>query len=167
MRFTPVAAALSLALALNASVGFGAERAPHPRAVMLADEGRAELAAGDVQRAIDSFEAALAVDPSYTAMFLDLADASRAQGLQGKAIHYYREALNREPGNLAAISGEGAALAEKGAMEKARRNLSQLQSLCGETCEETQDLAAALQRGPLPTVVTAEAVMPETTITPN
>lgn len=167
MRFTPAAAALSLLLALNASVGFGAVHQPDPRAATLAQEGRGELARGDVSAAIDSFEAALAVDPGYTAVFIDLAKAARAQGLQGKAIRYYREALSREPGNLAALSGEGAALVEKGAVEKARRNLSRLQSLCGEGCEETRELATALQRGPLPTVMTAEAATPETSVTPN
>lgn len=167
MRFTPAAAALSLLLALNASVGLGAVHQPDPRAATLAQEGRGELARGDVSAAIDSFEAALAVDPGYTAVFIDLAKAARAQGLQGKAIRYYREALSREPGNLAALSGEGAALVEKGAVEKARRNLSRLQSLCGEGCEETRELATALQRGPLPTVMTAEAATPETSVTPN
>ncbi len=168
MRFTPAAAALSLALALTASVGFGAERTPDPRAVALAEEGRAQMAGGAVQDAIDSFEAALVLDPAYTAVFLDLGEAARAEGLQGKAIRYYREALSREPGNLAALSGEGAALAEKGAIERARRNLAQLQSLCGDGCAETRQLATAVQRGPLPgNVMTAEAVTPETTVTAN
>ena len=162
MRYTPAAAALSLLLALTASAGFGAQDTPDPRAKALLAEGRAQLAGGEVQAAIDSFEAALAVDPAYTPIYLDLADAARAEGLQGKAIHYYREALEHDPGNLAAISGEGAAMVEKGATEKARRNLAQLESLCGEGCAETRELAAALQKGPLPGVMTAEATTPDT-----
>ena len=47
-----------------------------------------------------------------------VAEAARADSLQGKAIRYYREALTREPRNLAAIAGEGEALVEKGAIEK-------------------------------------------------
>ena len=98
MRFVPAALALSLLVAVTSSVGYGAERAPNPAAVRLAQEGQQQLAAGKVQEATDSFEAALAVDPSYTALYLHLAEAARQQGLQGKAIRYYREALDRDPG---------------------------------------------------------------------
>lgn len=167
MRYYPAALALSLVAAVTASVGYGAERDPDPRAAALVAEGRSELAQGQVQAAIDSFEAALAIDPAYTPIYLDLAEAARGSGLQGKAIHYYREALEREPNNFAAISGEGEALLEKGAVEKARRNLAQLESLCGDNCRETQQLAAALQRGPQPGVLTAEAVTPSPVVTQN
>jgi len=167
MRFTPAALALSLVAAVTASVGFGAERQPDPRAAALVAEGRSELAAGQVQASIDSFEAALAIDPAYTAIYLELAEASRTQGLQGKAIHYYREALERDPNNFAAISGEGEALLEKGAGDKARRNLAQLESMCGDQCQETRQLAAALERRPNSAVLTAEAVTPSTVVTQN
>lgn len=167
MRYTPVALALALAVAVTSSVGYGAEREADPRAAALIAEGQSELASGQVQAAIDSFEAALAVDPAYTPIYLDLAEAARRSGLQGKAIHYYREAIKRDPSNLAAISGEGEALLEKGAIEKARRNLAQLESMCGGECEETRQLAAALQRGPQATVLTAEAVTPDTVVTQN
>ena len=167
MRYTPAALALSLLAAVTASVGHGAERQADPRAAALIAEGRSELASGQVQAAIDSFEAALAIDPAHTPIYLDLAEAARQSGLQGKAIHYYREALERDPDNFAAISGEGEALLEKGAIEKARRNLAQLESMCGGDCEETRQLAAALQRGPQPTVLTAEAVTPSTVVTQN
>ena len=157
MRFAPAAAALSLAFAMTASVSYGQMRDPDPRAGMLIAQGAAALNAGDTQGAIDAFEAALAVDPGYTPIFLHLGEAARADELQGKAIRYYREALDRDPGNLAAISGEGAAMAEKGALEKARLNLAKVQSLCGENCPETRELAAAIAAGPHTQVLTAEA----------
>lgn len=162
MRFAPAAAALSLALAVTTSASFGAERDPQPRAAMLIAQGDAALKAGDTQGAINAYEAALVVDPGYTPVFLDLAEAARADGLQGKAIRYYREALTRDPGNLAAISGEGEALVEKGALEKARLNLAKLESLCGGDCKETRTLAAAILAGPMEPILTAEAVMPDT-----
>jgi hypothetical protein len=87
--------------------------------------------------------------------------------MQGKALHYYREALKNEPGNLLALSGEGAALAEKGAMEKARRNLARLQGLCGSNCDATRQLNAAIAKGPAPRVVSAEAVKPEPVVSEN
>jgi len=149
MRFAPAAAALSLCLVMTASItSAGRGDTPDPRAAALIAQGQASLQAGETQAAIDAFEAALAVDPGYTPIFIDLADAARQSGLQGKAIRYYREALERDPGNFAAISGEGAALAEKGAVEKAKRNLARLQSLCGETCPETMALESTIARGP-------------------
>ena len=96
-----------------------------------------------------------------------MAEAARRQGLQGKAIHYYRGALERDPNNLAALSGEGEALLEKGAVEKARRKLAQLESLCGTSCSQTQQLAAALERGPKPATMTAEVVLPDPVVTQN
>lgn len=167
MRYFPAAAALSMLAAVTASVSYAEIRQADPRAVMLVEMGRGELAAGDVQGAIDFFESALAVDPGHTAIYLDLAEAARAQDLQGKAIHYYREALRREPANLAAISGEGEALLEKGAVEKARRNLARLQALCGSGCVETRELAAALDRGPPATIMAAEMISPDNSVTQN
>ena len=117
--------------------------------------------------AIDSFEAALAIDPGNIRLFLDLGDAARKQGLQGKAIHYYREALEREPKNFAALSGEGEALLEKGAIAKAQRNLAQLESLCGANCPESRELAAAIDRGPNATALAAEAATPDPVVTQN
>ncbi len=148
MRFAPAAAALSLCFAMTASVGFaGSISAPDPRAAALMAQGQAALQAGETQSAIDAFEAALAVDPGHTPIFIGLAEAARQSGLQGKAIRYYREALERDPGNFAAMSGEGAALVEKGALEKAKRNLAKLQSLCGDNCPETVALQGTIARG--------------------
>ena len=151
MRFAPAAAALSLLVAVTASVGMAGDRAPDPRSAALVEQGRSQMAAGQVQAAIDSFEAALAIDPGHGAIYLELAEAARIEGLQGKAIQYYRAALERDPNNFAAMSGEGEALIEKGAVEKARRKLAQLQSLCGANCEESRQLAGAVMREPVVT----------------
>ena len=165
MRFAAPASALALVLAMTASVGQSADHVIDPRASALVAQGRAAMAARKPDLAVDAFESALAIDPAATSIFLDLAGAARLNGLQGKAIRYYRLALDREPDNLAALSGEGAALVEKGALEKARRNLAKLQSMCGDKCPETRTLAAAIAQGPQPRVLTAEAVMPDAVVT--
>ena len=165
MRFAPVAAALSLVLALQASIGQAGDYQADPRAQALVAQGQAALELGETQTAIDAFEAALAVDPGYTDVYLALANAARVEGLQGKAIHFYREAQERDPENLAAITGEGEALVEKGALSAARENLSRLETLCGETCVETVQLAAAIDRGP--PVMTAEAISVEDDVAQN
>jgi len=144
MRYTPAALALSLLAGVTASVSYSAPPEPlGPRAAALVSHGALELANGRTESAID------------------------AQGLQGKALHYYREALERDPQNLAAISGEGAALVEKGAVAKARRNLVRLQGLCGNDCAETRELAAIIARGPAERIVTVDAVRSAPVVSAN
>ena len=168
MRYMPAALALSALAFVTSSVSISAPPQPlSPRATALMAQGRSDLAAGRVDQAIDSFEAALTVQPGNVTVMLSLADATRRQGMQGKALHYYREALAAEPQNLAAIAGEGAALVEKGAVEKARRNLTRLQGLCGSGCEASRQLSAAIAKGPSPRVVTAEAAKPEPVVSEN
>lgn len=169
MRYTPAALALALLAAVTASVGQGAPPAPlDPRSAALVAQGRAALAGGDANGAIDAFEAALAVQPGHVAIYLNLAEATRQQGMQGKALHYYRQALVIEPDNQYAIAGEGLALVEKGAVEKARRNLSRLEQICGKQCAPTEQLAAAIAKGPeTPQVVTADQVKSQPVVTPN
>lgn len=168
MRFTPAALALSLLAAVTSSVTLSAPREKlDAQARALIVQGRAELQAGEVNEAVDSFEAALVRQPGSVTVLLRLAEATRANGLQGKALHYYREALEADPRNLMAIAGEGAALAEKGAVEKARRNLARLEGICGSNCEATRQLASVLSRGPSQRVVAAEAVTPELEISEN
>lgn len=156
MRFAPPFAALAFALLLTSSVSWGSEPEASPAAAALIAEGRAALAGGETQKATDAFEAALTLDPAYTPILLDLGAAARADRLQGKAIGYYREALNRDPGNLNALAGEGAAYAEQGAVEKARGKLAQLQSLCGTDCPQASTLAAAIERGRIMPALAAE-----------
>lgn len=169
MRYSPAALALALLVAVTASTGHSAPQVPlDPRAAALVAEGRKALAAGETNAAVDSFEAALAIQPGHVAIYLNLAEATRKQGMQGKALHYYREALKLDPNNQYAIAGEGEALVEKGAVDKARRNLTRLEQLCGNTtCAPAQQLSAAIARGPAPQVVTAEQVEPKPEVSAN
>lgn len=168
MRYTSVAVALSLVVAVSSSVLHSTpSEALDPRAAALLTQGRGELAAGRNEAAVDAFEAALTVQPGNVQILVELAAATRRFGLQGKAIHYYRQALDTDPRNLAAIAGEGGALAEKGATEKANRNLARLKTLCGDDCAETRQLAAVIARGPAPKVVSAAAVTPKPVVSEN
>lgn len=168
MRYTPAALALSLLVAVTSSASFSAPPRPlDARAQALLSAGRSALAAGRVNDAISAYEAALTVQPGSAAILIDLAEATRRQGMQGKALHYYRQALKEDPGNLQAISGEGAALAEKGAIEKARRNLVRLEGLCGSNCEATRAVSAAIAKGAAPRMVSAEAVKPAPVVSEN
>jgi len=168
MRFTPAALALSLLAGVTSSMAWSdAGEKLTPKAALLVAQGQERLAAGDVDGALDSYEAALVAHPGNATVLVKLAEATRMQGMQGKALRYYRSALVSDPRNVAAISGEGAALAEKGAVAKARRNLAQLERLCGNDCEATRKLAAVLDEQPTRLVVTAEAVKPQPVISEN
>ena len=169
MRYTPAALALALVAAVTASTGYGAPPVPlDPCAATLVQLGRTALSAGSVDEAVANFEAALAIQPGHVAIYLNLAEASRKQGMQGKALHYYRQALKLDPNNQFAISGEGEALVEKGAVEKAKLNLARIEQLCGhKTCAPAQTLSAAIARGPAPQVVTAAQVEVKPEVTSN
>ena len=168
MRYYPAAIALSLLAGVWSSTGQTAAPQPlDPRAAALLTQGQLNLASGRPDFATDAFESALTIQPGNVAILLELAAATRRQGMQGKALHYYRLALIADPSNLDAISGEGAALVEKGAVEKARRNLARLQGLCGANCSATRELAAAITKGPAPKVVTAQQIKPEPVVTDN
>ena len=168
MRYLPLGVALSLLVLVTGSAGTAGVSLPtDPRAKVLIETGREFLGRGDIEAATDSFESALAADPGNPATFLALGDAARAAGMQGKAIHYYREALARDPNNLAALSGEGGAMAEKGALEKAKGNLARLEGLCGRTCPEAQSLAGVIAKGPTARVVSADAVKPDPAVEDN
>lgn len=168
MRYTPAALALCLVVAVSASSSFSA--APQvpldPRAAALVKDGRDALAAGQTDVAIDDYESALAIQPGHVTILLSLAEAQRRDGMQGKALRYYRLALAVDPENQYAIAGEGEALAEKGAIEKARRNLARLQQLCA-SCAPAQQLAAAIAKGPAPKMVSADSVQSQPVVSAN
>jgi tetratricopeptide (TPR) repeat protein len=168
MRYMPFAVAVSLLVLVTGSAGTAGVSLPSdPRAKALVETGRELLEHGDIDGATNNFEAALAVDPGNPWTFLALGDAARAAGMQGKAIHYYRDALARDPNNLAALAGEGGAMAEKGALEKAKGNLARLEGLCGRNCPEAQNLAGVIAKGPVARVVSADAVKPEPEVEDN
>lgn len=167
MRYYPAALALSLVLAMQASASYGTQREADPRAAGLLASGDAAMATGDTQAAIDAYEAALVIDPALPRAYISLGDAARARGMPGLAIHFYRQVLIDDPRNIAALTGEGYALVERGARERAERNLATVQALCGSDCAGARQLAAAIEAGPSDAVLTAEAVTPQAEVTQN
>ncbi len=164
MRFSPFALVLSLTLAVVSSAGQGQKPDDqiNPRSLALLQQGEAARRAGNFPAANDALETALAVDPRNRAAFIALAAVARQQDLPGKAIRLYREALTLEPNDTAALAGQGEAMVQKGAVERARINLTRIKTLCKVECGPATTLAAAIQKGPPPAVVTAQA----TTVVP-
>ena len=121
MRLSPIALALSLTLAATSSVvdGQKPDDQINPRSMALLKQGEALSRAGNFTAATDMMETALAVDPRNRTAFIALARVAQAQQLPGKAIRLYFEALQLEPNDLAALSGQGEAMVQKGAIESA------------------------------------------------
>jgi len=151
MRYLSVTAAIGLTL-LTISTSLSGQRPDDQidaRSLALLEKGKAARAAGNLQGATDLIETALVVDPRNRGAFVTLADIARAQNLPGKAIRLYREVLLLEPNDLAALKGQGEALVQKGAVEKAKENLARIRKLCGAgICGEGTALAAVIARGP-------------------
>ncbi len=124
-----------------------------PVSIRFADAGRAALASGDANGAIDSFEAALASDPKNISAFTGIAQSYEKLGLPGKAVKYYREALALNPSDLTALEGQGKAYIARGATARAQVNLARIKALCKPDCAAADRLQTALNA---PVVAAAE-----------
>jgi len=159
MRISLLALGAGLVLA-SLPVASDAQRADNdilPQSVALMNQGQAAQAKGDLDAAIDAYESALAADPRNRSAIVALAQVARAQGLPGKAIGLYREALLLEPNDIAALAGQGEALAD-------------VQRLCKDKCPQVAALEKAIANGDTKRVVAAEAITPKpvvATVTPS
>jgi cytochrome c-type biogenesis protein CcmH/NrfG len=158
MRLTPIALSIALAAATMASAGHGqrADDQIDARSVQLTEQGRQLTTAGRLNEAMDVLETALAIDPRNRPAFIALARVAQAQRLPGKAIRFYAQALEVEPNDVEALAGQGEAYVQRGAVERARRNLERVRSLCSGACPQATALAAVIQRGPPAEVLAAQ-----------
>ncbi len=163
MRLTPAlcAAAIILGTVSTASVSAPTTRPLAPLSVAAVAEGQRLQAARSLDEAAGYYETALAADPRNTRAFIGLAEIARAQSLPGKAVAFYREALALEPGNRAALAGQGEALAQRGAIGRARTALAAVRAACGTAaCPDADRLAAAIDAGARTAAVRPQAVLP-------
>ena len=159
MRLTPITLSVAFALATMASAGHGQRPDDQidTRSVELLEQGQALTSAGKLNEATDSLETALAVDPRNRAAYVALARVAQGQKLPGKAIRLYAEALKLEPNDVNALAGQGEALVQRGAVERAKRNLEKLKTACKGSCPQATTLASVIAKGPPPEVRTAQA----------
>lgn len=151
MRLTPIALSAAIIFGTMASSGHGQrpDDQVNPRSAALVQQGQALTAAGRFNEAIDLFESALVLDPGNRGAYVALAKVAQAQQLPGKALRHYADALRLEPNDINALAGQGEAFVQRGAVDRARQNLTRVRELCGrQTCPQAQSLAAAIERGP-------------------
>jgi Tfp pilus assembly protein PilF len=160
MRFSPTVLVLAFGLAtLSSSSSFGQRRDDQidPRSQALVRQAEALRAAGNLSGAEDLIESALAIDPRNRAAYVALGRVAQGQGLPGKAIRFYRDALALDPNDVTALAGQGEAMVQKGAVERARVNLARINQLCKTGCAAATALNTAIAKGPPAPVVTAQA----------
>lgn len=163
MRVSFLALGAGLVLA-SMPVASDAQRADNdilPRSVALQHQGAEAQAKGDLGAAVDFYESALAADPRNRSAIIAMAQVARAQGLPGKSIGLYREALLLDPNDIVALTGQGEALADKGAMELAREKLAEAKRVCKSSCPQVASLEKAIANGDSKRVVAAEAIAPK------
>jgi tetratricopeptide (TPR) repeat protein len=158
MRLTPIALTVAIALATMASAGQGQkpDDVIDARSVALTRQAQALAAQARYQESTDFYESALAVDPRNREAYIGLARAAQGLKLPGKAIKFYFEALKLEPNDVAALAGQGEALVQRGAVERAKQNLERIKKLCTTPCAQATQLAAVIAKGPPPEVLTAQ-----------
>ena len=169
MRFTPASLALAVLLATVSSAGLSQrpDAQIEPLSLEWVKKGEAAQHAGNLDGATDAYETALAVDPRNRSAYIALAQVARAQGLQGKAIRLYREALLLDPTDVRALAGQGQAMVEKGAVAKAKENLALVKSICRDDCAAYGQLETAIERGAPQTALSAKDVVPAPTVVPT
>lgn len=135
--------------------------------LMLA-EGHRHSAEGDLDSAIDYFEAALVADPRNADAHIGLGEVARQQQLPGKAVGHFRGALALRPNDRLALAQQGTAMVARGAINSAQANLQLLNRLCGDDpCAERDSLARALGRPPSrATTVQRDDVLPNPVVEP-
>lgn len=162
MRFTPASIALAAVLTTVSSMGLSQrpDTQISPQSIEWQKAGQAARQAGNLAGATDALESALALDPRNRSAFVDLAEVARAQGLQGKAIRLYKEALLLDPTDIVALAGQGEAMVEKGAVARAKEVLAEAQKLCKADCAPVTRLSAAIQKGPPVVALTEKSAVP-------
>jgi tetratricopeptide (TPR) repeat protein len=159
MRLTPLVLCLGLAASTLpvAVVGQRPDDQIEPRSMALLKQGETLLSQGKLIEADDTLETALAVDPKNRAAFNVMARVAIKQQLYGQAIRLTNRALALEPTDRDALTVQGEAMVELGALPRAKENLAKLQKLCGATgCPQVAVLSTAIARGPALAAATPE-----------
>lgn len=138
-------AAPMVALAVDTPSNMSTEPGAAAAADRLASP-RAAVAAADWPRAIRELQALLRVEPGNADAhnLLGYSFRKRAEPDMAQAFLHYHEALRLNPAHRAAREYLGEAYVQVGQLNKAREQLDALERLCGRTCDEYRDLAAAI-----------------------
>ncbi len=142
MKITCGVSALACALLLGGCASAPAPVAPATVASMLGD-ANAAIAQGKNEQAILILRSAAAIFPGDTAPRLRAAQLQFECHNYGEAIFYAQEVLDRDPGDMAALSILAAAGLR--VSSKAHNDLAARNTLSGSVRVEAQDLAKVIR----------------------
>jgi tetratricopeptide (TPR) repeat protein len=152
IRFSSTCAvtAILMGLALGVAPAARAADTISPAALTKADlkPARDKIAAGDFAGAIPILTTVLKDSPKDPDALNLMGFSLRKTGKWQDALSYYNQALAIEPKHLGANEYLGELHAERGEMDKAKERLAILEAACGKDCQQTKDLAQAIQKGP-------------------
>jgi tetratricopeptide (TPR) repeat protein len=103
---------------------------------------------GDYRGAIPLLSAIVQRDPRNADALNLMGYSLRKTGQFSLALQYYDAALAIAPQNLGANEYLGELYVQMGQPEKANHQLAVLTAACGADCRQTQDLTAAIAKGP-------------------
>jgi Flp pilus assembly protein TadD len=115
------------------------------RAVRELDAARAAIQKKDWKTAIEQLQAADRKDRRNADVHNLLGYSYRNSGDVDKAFSHYRTALQIDAQHKGAHEYIGLAYLTAKQPDKAREHLARLKTICGEGCEEYQDLAKAIE----------------------
>ena len=115
--------------------------------VALLTDARASIAGKKWTDAITTLQAAAAIEPSNADVQNLLGYSNRNNGDYPAALRYYAAALTIDPNHTGALEYQGVAFIKVGQPANAKANLARLKTICGTSCGEYKDLAAALKSG--------------------
>jgi len=141
--------AMALSLCASALPAFAADipsAAPAPAAAPKVDlaPARALIAKKDWNGAITELDREARKDPNNADVHNLLGYSYRNAGQIDKAFSEYAVALKLDPKHKGAHEYVGVAYLIAKQPDKAKEHLAALKSICGDNCEETQDLAKAI-----------------------
>ena len=134
---------LALSVAGSALLAFGADTPSAPPNIDLS-KARALIAQKDWDAAISELDRAARRDRNNADVQNLLGYSLRNAGQLDKAFVAYNNALRLDPKHKGAHEYIGVAYLVAKQPEKAREHLAALKAICGENCEEYQDLAKAI-----------------------
>jgi Tfp pilus assembly protein PilF len=121
--------------------------APISSSQTLAARAQTALTQNKTTDALDLYEAAVAADPKNTVAYVGLGRTYEAVGMQGRALRYYRLALDINPNDVSALEAQVAGMMAKSAPSKAQVPLDRLRKLCPKGCAALTRADAAFAKG--------------------
>lgn len=137
---TPATTASHVVAASNVSAATGTKSV-----AALLTEARTSIAGKKWTDAITTLQAAAAIEPPNADVQNLLGYSNRNNGDYLAALRYYAAALTINPNHTGALEYQGVAFLKVGQPAKAKANLARLKAVCGTSCGEYKDLAAALK----------------------